>query len=152
MGKKKRYSLAGSMVDAPCCYLRVSGLPNRKRARIFIVDDQAPIRKVLRKFLNGEKGWEVCGEAENGREAIDKSLQLKPDLVTLDLSMPVMNGLEAARELRRALPAVLLVMVTLHLTPHLEQQAYGAGVDAVVGKGDPDALIACLSRLLQSRS
>ncbi|TAM82545.1 MAG: response regulator transcription factor [Acidobacteria bacterium] len=152
MGKKKRYSLAGSMEDTPCCYLRVSGLPGRKRARILIVDDQAPIRKALRKFLDEEKGWEVCGEAENGREAIDKSLQLKPDLITLDLSMPVMNGMEAARELRRAFPSVSLVMFTLHRTPHLEQQAYRAGVDAVVGKEDLEGLIACLVRMLESRS
>ena len=152
MGKKKKYSLAGSVVGIPSCYLGVSPLPNYKRARILIVDDQAPIRKAVRELLEREKGWEVCGEAENGREAIDKSLQLKPDLITLDLSMPVMNGLEAARELRRAFPSIGLVMFTLHRTPHLEQQAYGAGVDAVVGKGDPEGLIACLSRLLESRS
>jgi two-component system, chemotaxis family, chemotaxis protein CheY len=149
--KRRNDSLAGLMAETPCCHLRVSAVPNRKRFRILIVDDQAVMRKALRQLFEGME-WKVCGEAENGREAIDKALQLKPDLVTLDLSMPVMNGLEAARELRQALTSASLVMVTLHRTPHIEKEAYRAGVDAVVDKADMEALITCISRLLESRS
>jgi DNA-binding NarL/FixJ family response regulator len=64
------------------------------------VDDSPVVRNTLRQTLERQRGWEVCGEAADGREAIEKAQQLKPDLVVLDLSMPVMNGLEAARELK----------------------------------------------------
>jgi len=73
---------------------------------ILIVDDSAVVRKTLRQTLEWQKGWEVCGEAANGRDGIETAQRLKPDLVLLDFSMPVMNGLEAARELKRLLPYV----------------------------------------------
>jgi two-component system, chemotaxis family, chemotaxis protein CheY len=149
--KRRKDSLAGSMTETPSSHPLVIGLSKRKRLRILIVDDQAVMRKALRQLFEGME-WKVCGEAENGREAIDKALQLKPDLVTLDLSMPVMNGLGAARELRQAFPSASLVMFTLHRTPDIERQAYGAGVDAMVDKAGMEALITCISRLLESRS
>ena len=77
---------------------------------ILIADDSAAIRDALRELLEGEADWRVCGEAENGREAIQQAEQLHPDLIVLDLSMPVMNGLEAGRQLKILLPTVPLVM------------------------------------------
>jgi DNA-binding NarL/FixJ family response regulator len=150
MEERKNDTLAGSTEEPRSSYLRVSAAPGRKRVHILIVDDQPAMRKTLRKLFEREVGWEVCGEAQNGREAIKSALQLKPDLITLDLSMPVMNGMDAARELRRVLPSVPLVMVTLYNTPHLEEEAQRVGVDAVIEKSAPGALIACLSRLLES--
>jgi chemotaxis response regulator CheB len=79
---------------------------------ILIVDDNAAIRSLLRDALQREVGWRVCGEAENGQDAVEKAKRLRPDVIVLDLSMPVMNGLEAGRTLTEALPAVPLVLFT----------------------------------------
>jgi two-component system, NarL family, response regulator NreC len=103
---------------------------------ILIVDDHAAMRHLLRTAFEGTPGWEVCGEAENGREAIEKTRELKPDLIVLDLSMPIMNGLEAAPALRRMLPTVPIILFTLYGNKFLEQEAFSAGVTAVVSKGD----------------
>jgi DNA-binding NarL/FixJ family response regulator len=84
---------------------------------ILIVDDSPVLRKTLRQTLEQGGAWEVCGEAADGREAIKQAQRLKPDLVVLDLSMPVMNGLEAAHELKRLLPSLPLVMFTTFDTP-----------------------------------
>ena len=75
---------------------------------ILIVDDSALIRRMIHETLEQQDGWEVCGEAADGREAIEKAQQLKPDLIVLDLSMPVMNGLEAARVLKGLFPSLPL--------------------------------------------
>jgi DNA-binding NarL/FixJ family response regulator len=83
-----------------------------------------------------QAGWEVCGEAENGREAIDKVRELKADLIVLDLSMPIMNGLEAAPVLRRMMPHVPIILFTLHYNNFLAQQASSAGVTTVMSKED----------------
>lgn len=80
--------------------------------RILIVDDSAVLRKTLRQTLERHDGWEVCGEAANGREGVEKAQRLKPDLILLDSSMPALNGLEAARQLKRLLPSVPLLMFT----------------------------------------
>jgi YesN/AraC family two-component response regulator len=77
---------------------------------VLIVDDNAYIRLALCRIFKCDADFEVCGEGENGREAIAKARELHPDLIVLDLSMPVMNGLDAARELKRLMPTVLLIM------------------------------------------
>jgi DNA-binding NarL/FixJ family response regulator len=91
---------------------------------ILIADDSPVIHKTLRQTLEREDAWEVCGEAADGREAIEKAQRLKPDVVVLDLSMPVMNGLEAARELKRMSPSLPLVMFTNFDTPQLTNEHY----------------------------
>jgi DNA-binding NarL/FixJ family response regulator len=116
---------------------------------ILIVDDSPAIRKTLRLVLEQQEGWEVCGEAANGREGIDKAQQLKPDVVVLDVSMPVMNGLEAAHELKRLLPTMPLLMFTNFYSPHLEQEALRAGVGAVVSKSESAVLVSRLQALLE---
>ncbi|HEY0702130.1 MAG TPA: response regulator transcription factor, partial [Candidatus Acidoferrales bacterium] len=80
---------------------------------VLIVDDNIQLRRVIRVQLEAA-GLEVCGEAVDGFEAIDKARELKPDLIILDLSMPRMNGLEAARELTRILPTVPILLYTMH--------------------------------------
>jgi DNA-binding NarL/FixJ family response regulator len=115
---------------------------------ILIVDDSRVVRKTLRQTLERQCGWEVCGEAADGQEAIEKAQQLKPNLVVLDVSMPVMNGLEAARELKRLLPSLLLVMFTSFQTAHLTQEALSAGVSAIVSKSEPAHLVANIQALL----
>ena len=115
---------------------------------ILIVDDSPAIRKSLQHILE-DHGWQVCGEAVNGREGVEKALKLKPDLVVLDLAMPVMNGIEAAHELRRLLPSVGMLMFTNFETDGLEQLALAAGVNAIVSKSHSvDVLVSSIKLLL----
>jgi DNA-binding NarL/FixJ family response regulator len=105
--------------------------------RILIVDDNAIIRRSLRTCIEQNTGWEVCGEAENGQDAIEKVMELHPDLVTLDWQMPVMNGIEAAREISRlCLPPPTMLMMTLYDSGRLTQEAHAAGIKEVLSKTD----------------
>ena len=103
---------------------------------ILIVDDSPLMRSSLRGLLERRAEWEVCGEAANGREGIEKALQLHPDLIVLDLCMPVMDGLQAARELQRLLPNVPILMFTIFSNPHVEREALAAGITAVKSKSE----------------
>lgn len=116
---------------------------------ILIVDDSAVVRRTLRSCFEDSGNWKVCGEAADGCEAIEKCQQLNPDLVIMDLSMPRMNGLEAARELKRIQPSVLLLMFTTFKTPDLETEAITAGCAAVVSKSDVLSLFNNVERLLK---
>jgi NarL family two-component system response regulator LiaR len=78
--------------------------------------------------------WAVCGEAENGQEGIDQALLLRPDLIVMDLSMPVMNGFQAARELRHLLPNVPILMLTTFNSSFVEAEALASGINAVRSK------------------
>lgn len=104
--------------------------------KLLIVDDSPIIRHSLRTLLEQQGDWEVCGEAENGREGIDKALRLRPDLILLDLSMPIMNGFQAARELHRLLPRVPLLMFTSFGGSEIEHEALASGIAAVKSKSD----------------
>jgi DNA-binding NarL/FixJ family response regulator len=120
--------------------------------RILIVDDSAVLREALRELLEEQNGWEVCGEAANGREGIDKAQQLEPDVIVLDLSMPVMNGIEAARELTRLLPSVPLLMWTDFETTNLTRKALSAGVRTVVSKSESEGLVHSIQALFNTVS
>jgi DNA-binding NarL/FixJ family response regulator len=96
-----------------------------------------------------QRDWAVCGEAENGREALDKAQQLNPDLVIIDLSMPVLNGLDASRTLKKILPAIRLVMFTTFADRALSAAAEAVGIDAVVDKSHgANNLITTVEQLL----
>jgi DNA-binding NarL/FixJ family response regulator len=114
--------------------------------RILIVDDSPLIRHSLRACIERNTDWKVCGEAENGRVAIERVQQLHPDVVILDWQMPVMNGLEAAKEIRRIAPSTTMLMITLHDSAQLTENAYAAGIVQVLSKSDAIAehLIASL--------
>lgn len=116
-----------------------------------IVDDNATIRYSLRRFLGGCPDWSVCGEAENGREGIDKALLLSPDLILMDLSMPVMNGFQAAHELRRLLPQVPILMLTTFSGAYVEAEALASGIKAVRSKSSGfDCLFEAMQALLKA--
>ena len=120
--------------------------------RILIVDDSPIIRRTLRTVLEQQPEWGVCGEAGNGRDGIDKTLQLHPDLVVIDLVMPVMNGIEASRALKKLVPATPLVMFTTFTDPYLTRDALAAGVDAVVPKSEgATTLIRSIQTLLVAK-
>jgi CheY-like chemotaxis protein len=113
---------------------------------VLIVDDSPTMRKVICELFTREGDFEVCGEAENGQEAIEKALDLKPALIVTDLSMPVMNGLVAARILRKLMPKVPIVLYSAHIDPHVEKEALSAGASAVVPKSDAALLLIEKSR------
>jgi DNA-binding NarL/FixJ family response regulator len=116
---------------------------------VLIVDDKAIIRQGLCQSFTREADFVVCGQAENGKEAIAKALETAPDLVVLDLSMPVMNGLDAARELKKLMPGVPLVMYSAFGETWSEEEARRAGISDVVSKSQPaTVLIATARRLL----
>jgi DNA-binding NarL/FixJ family response regulator len=117
---------------------------------ILIVDDNAYIRLGLYELFKRESDFEVCGEAENGKEAIAKALDLHPDLIVLDLSMPVMNGLEAARQLKRLMPDVPLIMYSL-FGDIVEEQARLAGISELISKSQPAAILIKKARSLLYR-
>src|SRR5437762_5864430 len=99
---------------------------------ILIVDDDAYVRQLICEAFKRESDFEVCGEAANGKEAIDKALALHPDLIVLDLSMPVMNGLAAARELKDRMPSVPIILFTLYVDSFFEEEAVQPGVSDLV--------------------
>lgn len=103
--------------------------------RILIADDHDVVRRMLRITLEEHKGWEVCGEASNGLEAVQGVAALKPDLVILDLAMPVMDGLRAAREISLAAPQLPILMHTNHGSEGVEIEAKKNGVRRVLSKG-----------------
>jgi DNA-binding NarL/FixJ family response regulator len=102
--------------------------------RVLLVDDNAAVRSFLRKIFESQSDFEILGEAGNGQDAIDKARKLKPDLIILDLTMPVMTGLDAAPLLKQLLPDTLIILFTQHEGIELERQAQAAGIDAVVSK------------------
>ena len=118
--------------------------------RVLIVDDHLAMRRAVTRVLQSQSNVEVCGEAENGRVAIEQAQRLKPDLIVLDLSMPIMNGLEAARILRRMMPDVPILMYTSFATSNLAEEALAAGVSRVSTKSSPPALIEDLQILLKT--
>lgn len=118
--------------------------------RILIADDNQLVRKTLQELLQTH-GWEVCGEAEDGLDAVRKTLELKPDAVILDLAMPLMDGLAAARKISESLPAVPIVMHTLHAHPQLELEAKKNGVRFIVPKSASSQIISVLEELVSPR-
>jgi DNA-binding NarL/FixJ family response regulator len=101
---------------------------------ILIADDSIFIRKALCTIFEREEDFEVCGEAENGKEAIARAKKLHPDLILLDLSMPVMNGLDAARVLKRVMPKVPVILFSEYSGTSTEKEARSAGAWALVSK------------------
>lgn len=115
---------------------------------VLIVDDSPAIRKVICQLFTREGDFEVCGEAENGQEAIEMAQELKPALIVTDLSMPVMNGLVATRTLRKMMPDVPVILYSAHIDSFVEKEAVAAGASAVVPKSDVVALLIARSRQL----
>jgi DNA-binding NarL/FixJ family response regulator len=119
---------------------------------VLIVDDNSYIRQALCEQFKRESDFEVCGEAGNGREAIAKALELHPDLIVLDLSMPMMNCLDAARELKRLMPTVPLIMYSAFGDTFMEQQARLMGISELVSKSQPAAILVSKARSLVYRN
>ena len=107
---------------------------NMWKKRVMLVDDSMEVRNAVRRLFHVHPYFEVVGEAEHGREAVEKAPDLKPDLIILDLSMPVMNGLEAARLLTKILPHVWIIVLTAHESFEVNRLLRISGIHAVVPK------------------
>jgi DNA-binding NarL/FixJ family response regulator len=106
--------------------------------RVLIVDDHPAIRRGVQGILHSFPEWELCGEADNGQEAIRLAEALKPEIIIMDVSMPVLNGLEATRIIRGSLPNTKVLLLTLHSSSELVRSAFRAGARGYVLKSDAE--------------
>lgn len=104
--------------------------------RILIADDHEIFRRGLRSLLESHSAWEVCGEATDGQEAVDRARELNPDIVVLDITMPRLNGLEAAQLIRNEAPHSKMVILSQHEPSLMRQAALSAGASAYVTKSE----------------
>jgi DNA-binding NarL/FixJ family response regulator len=109
--------------------------------RILIADDHSVVRAGLRTLLESRTGWEVCGEASDGRDAVEKATKLKPDVAILDIGMPLLNGVEATRRIRAASPSTEILILTMHESDELVQQVVQAGARGYILKDDADRVL-----------
>ena len=128
-------------------------IPHRSPgARILIVDDNATMRRALRKLLESQDDWKVCDEASDGREAVAKLDRGKFDVIVLDFQMPGMNGLDAAREITSCSPSTPILMVTLHHSPQLAEEARKVGIRGICSKADIECVVEGVSTILHNKS
>jgi DNA-binding NarL/FixJ family response regulator len=103
-------------------------------ARIFLADDNPTLRRLLRGLIEAHPGWQICGEATDGLEAVTKSIDLAPDLLVVDFAMPSLNGLQIGEKILSVYPRLPIVLHTVHLFPAMTDEARKAGIREVVGK------------------
>jgi DNA-binding NarL/FixJ family response regulator len=116
--------------------------------RVLIVDDNSVIRGAVRNLFETDPTFQVCGEAENGREAIQKTAELRPELVIMDLSMPILNGLDAARGIRRIKQAIPIILFSGYSDLLTQEEARSVGIAALVPKNEPSILLIAAHQVL----
>jgi DNA-binding NarL/FixJ family response regulator len=122
-----------------------------KNARVLIVDDHEIFRRGLRALLEPSAEWQVCGEAVDGMDAIEQCKSLQPDIVVLDVSMPRLNGLEAARLIIKQKPEPQIVIITQHDSPQIRSAALEAGARAFITKSAVGSeLVSALRNLIRN--
>jgi DNA-binding NarL/FixJ family response regulator len=109
--------------------------------RILIADDHAVVRAGLRSLLESHSGWEVCAEAADGRDAVEKASKLEPNVAVLDIGMPLLNGVEATRRIRACSPSTEILILTMHESDDLVQQVVEAGARGYILKDDADRVL-----------
>jgi CheY-like chemotaxis protein len=120
--------------------------------RILIADDNEILRDRLAELIERHGGWEVCAIVGNGQQAVEKAEELKPDLIVLDLAMPVMNGLQAARKIGQRMPSVPILIYTLHNSSWVELEAKKAGARRVVFKPNVETLLTVIEEFVKKES
>jgi DNA-binding NarL/FixJ family response regulator len=118
---------------------------------VLVVDDNPKVRETLCRLFTLEAPFEVCGEAKNGREAIDKAEELQPDLIVMDLSMPGLNGLDAARAIKRLMPNLPIIMFSDYIDAFLDEEARIVGIAALVSKSQDTSVLVDKARSLFPR-
>jgi DNA-binding NarL/FixJ family response regulator len=120
-----------------------------KKLRILIADDHALVRQGARLVLQAREGWRVVGEAANGREAVQKAIELKPDVAVVDIGMPELDGVEVARQIREGVPSTKVLVLTMHESDQMVKRALDAGALGYILKSD---LTECLARAVKAVS
>jgi two-component system, NarL family, response regulator NreC len=120
--------------------------------RILIADDHEVVRDGMRALIEHEPGWEVCGTATTGQEAVDTAKKLKPEVVVLDMTMPELDGLEVLREIKRALPNTEVVIFSAHHSEEVIEQLFDAGAKSYIQKTDASRhLVAAIRSLAEHK-
>lgn len=120
-------------------------------ARIVLADDHEVVRRGIRTILERHPSFEVCGVATNGQEAVERVLEVKPDVIIMDLSMPVLSGFEATLKIRRQAPRTKIVVFSVHESAEVEQVAYLLGADAYVRKNSSlQDLVSTVNSILEN--
>jgi CheY-like chemotaxis protein len=125
-----------SVTATPNGFSKGTSVPAKKARTVLIADDNAMMRRYLREYFQRAE-FEVCGEAENGKEAVEKCIRLRPNLVVLDIAMPTLDGLDAARQLKTRLLPTTVIIFTLYAEDLSHELLLDAGVAAAVSKYDP---------------
>jgi len=121
--------------------------------RILIADDHEFARRGVRAVLESHSGWEVCGEAKDGRESVELATKLRPDLILLDIGMPNLNGLEATRQILSVLPEAVILVLTMHDADHVIKEVLRAGARGFLLKSDAGRdLVAAVEALQRQRT
>ncbi len=121
--------------------------------RILIADDHGIVRKGLRALLQSKRGWQICAEVSNGREAVEKARSLKPDIAIIDISMPQLNGVEATRQIHKVSPDTQALVLSMHRSERLVREIIEAGARGYLSKDDADDhLIAAVEALRHRHS
>lgn len=125
-------------------------MPKLKEVRILIADDHELIRRAVRELFEHKSGFVVCGEAADGKQAVEHFQRLQPDIVIMDISMPLMSGLDAAKEIKRLSRKTKIVMLTMHDLNRMRDQVREAGIDGYIAKGEAAArLVELVNSLIE---
>jgi two-component system invasion response regulator UvrY len=120
--------------------------------RILVVDDNPAVRHYLRALLEQQSTWQVCDEARTGKEALQRVKRNPPDMILLDFQMPDLNGLDVARQITQLFPEIPILMVTIHLSKQLAEEARRVGIRGACAKSDVGSIVQAVDALLHAET